>query len=105
MALRSQTEVRDRLRPYVEHVMAALLDPGELEGWRFVWVPDGDGRHLAVEVRAGGDFHFGFVWQEAPDEDPVDGMDTFVNGFEDFISESTFAWGEQRLLRDRPWAT
>ena len=56
------------------------------------------------DLSARGERYTGFVWHGGAHES-MQGLDTFADGLEDFIAESRFAWGQQRLLRDRPWRT
>ena len=97
------TEVPATIRRHVAEVLDHLLSPGELEWWECRWEPD-DGRWLlVVEVVACGEHHRGFVAERGAGYPVEQGLDTFTDGLEDFISESRFAWGEQRLMKDRPW--
>lgn len=80
-------------RKWVEHILQHLLQPRELEEWSIEW--DQERAMLRVDVLACGEHHIGFGR-------PGD-WDVFTDGFEDFISESQFGWGQQRLLVDRPW--
>ncbi|MEO9323487.1 hypothetical protein ABFT23_08365 [Nocardioides sp. C4-1] len=97
-------DVEDRLRPLVQLVVERLFRPGELDGWCFVWRRDGrSGPHqLMASVAAAGETFDGYIWEGAGYA-PEDGLDVFVDGLEDFISGSRFAWGQQRLLNERPW--
>jgi hypothetical protein len=98
-------EVPHDVRQHVEHVLAQLFRPGELERWGFRWERDAErGRSsLLVDLVACGEPYIGFVAESGAGHPLEDGLDTFTDGLEDFISESRFAWGQQRLLADRPW--
>jgi len=91
----------------VEHVLSGLFRPGELEEWQFRWERDDEtGRlMLLVDGVACGESFAGYVGDDSADRSLDDGwwLETFTDGLEDFISESRFAWGQQRLLTDRPW--
>gem|GEM_PF-5285987 len=52
---------------------------------------------------AAGEPYMGYLYQEGAEYPVEEAFDTFTDGLEDFISESGFAWGQQRLLTDRPW--
>jgi hypothetical protein len=101
----ARPEVSPNLRRHVEHVFAHLLRPGELEQWEFRWERDaGSGRSmLLVDLVACGETYIGYLTEDGAGYPLEDGLDTFTDGLEDFISESRFAWGQQRLLTDRPW--
>jgi hypothetical protein len=102
-----QAEVPLILRRHVERVLSGLFRPGELEDWQFRWERDAEtGRvMLRVDGVACGEPFAGYVGEVSADC-PLDAerwLETFTDGLEDFISESRFAWGQQRLLIDRPW--
>jgi hypothetical protein len=82
-----------------------LLRPDELESWSFRWEldDDSDNRSLVVDVMAAGEPYMGYLYQETAEYPLEDALDVFTDGLEDFISESRFAWGQQRLLTKRPW--
>jgi hypothetical protein len=97
-------DVSDSVRAAVRGVLDALLEPGELDDWSIGWEQDRDGAwRLVVDVRAGGESHRGFVHEWGARYPVEAGLDVFTDGFEDFISESRFGWGQQRGLRPRPW--
>ncbi len=58
---------------------------------------------LVVDVAACGEPWFGFIIERDADYPIEEGLDIFTDGFEDFISESRFAWGQRRELAERPW--
>lgn len=95
------------VRAHVAYAVTSLLTPEELESWSVRWVDDdgggSGGRCLCVDLVAGGEPYRGYLHDENADYPVADALDGFVDGLEDFISESRFAWGQQRLLADRPW--
>ena len=92
------------VRAHVEEVLRQLLREDELDGWQLRWEPNDRSRwQLVAEVMARGEQYVGFIAELEAGYPLEDGLDTFTNGLEDFISESRFAWGERRELRDRPW--
>jgi hypothetical protein len=102
-----QPDVPSTLHRHVEHVLSCLFRPGELEEWQFRWEREADSGRvmLLVDGVACGESFAGYVG-EVNDDFPLDDgwwMETFADGLEDFVSESRFAWGQQRLLIDRPW--
>lgn len=75
-------DVPTLVRSHVDHAVARLLRPEEIDSWQIRWgTDDASGRRFLC----------------------ADGLDTFTDGLEDFIAESRFAGGQQRLLTDRPW--
>ena len=98
-------DVDPEVRAYVEQAVAALLRPDEVDRWelRWEWDPDDGLWQLVTELWACGEWFKGFVMPEGFDLPIAHGLDNFTDGLEDFISESRFAWGQQRELRDRPW--
>ncbi|MGH3308245.1 MAG: hypothetical protein ACRDOX_11205 [Nocardioides sp.] len=58
---------------------------------------------LLVDLVACGESYIGYLAETGASYPCEDGLDTFTDGLEDFISESRFAWGQQRLLTGRPW--
>lgn len=102
-------EVGDEVRGAVRFVLGALLLPGELDGWSIGWERDHLDEpptwRLVVDVTVAGESHRGFVHQQGAGYPVEEGLDTFTDGFEDFISESRFGWGERRELAARPWWT
>lgn len=96
--------VSDSIRAAVQGVLDGLLGPGELDDWSIGWEQGRDGAwQLVVDVRACGESHRGFVLQWGAGFPVEAGLDVFADGFEDFISECRFGWGQQRELRPRPW--
>jgi len=97
--------VEARLRPFVRHAVSGLLRPEELDGpepLRLWWSSDVEaGDVLRVSTSAEGEGFECWLWHPSISEE--EGLDSFCDQLEDFISESRFAWGEQRLLVDRPW--
>lgn len=99
-------DVSSSVRAAVQGVLDALLEPGELDDWSIGWERDRDGAwRLVVDVRACGETYRGFVHEWGASYPVAAGLDVFTDGFEDFISESRFGWGQQRELEDRPWRT
>jgi hypothetical protein len=45
----------------------------------------------------------GYLYEQSADYPIKEALDIFTDGLEAFIAESRFAWGQQRLLVDRPW--
>lgn len=96
--------VSDEVRSAVESVLDALLLPGELDRWTVAWHEEpAETWALVVDVQARGESHRGLLCEWGAGYPIEDGLDVFTDGFEDFISESRFAWGQQRELRPRPW--
>ena len=102
-------EVSDEVRGAVRFVLDALLEPGELDRWSIGWeldhVDEPPVWRLVVDLTVAGESHRGFVLQQGAGYPVAAGLDTFTDGFEDFISESRFGWGERRELTARPWRT
>lgn len=93
------------VRAHVAYAVRHLLRPDELDSWSFRWTQDddADSRSLVVDVMAAGEPYMGYIYQEHAEYPVEEALDIFTDGLEDFISESRFAWGQQRLLTDRPW--
>ena len=91
------------VRAHVQHVLDTLLQPGELDDWVLSWEPDRGTWRLVARVTVCGEECYGYVTEVDAAYPLSAGLDTFTDGFEDFIAESRFAWGQQRELRDRPW--
>lgn len=88
----------------VSHAVEHLFRPDELDLWSISWQRHaGTSWELVVDLQARGEHHFGYVTESGAEYDLADGLDTFTDGLEDFISESRFAWGQRRELADRPW--
>ncbi len=100
-------EVPPSARAHVTHAITHLLRPDELESWSFRWKldDDSDKRSLVVDVVAVGEPYMGFLYEDGFDYPIDEALDIFTDGLEDFIAVSRFAWGQQRLLVDRPWRT
>jgi len=64
---------------------------------------DSENRSLVVDVVAAGEPYMGYLYEENAEYAIEEALDIFTDGLEDFISESRFAWGQQRLMADRPW--
>ena len=92
------------VRAHVGAVVRQLLLPGELDRWDVQWQRDDRSRWMLLAViDARGERYVGYIKDASTDYPVENGLDTFTDGFEDFISESRFAWGQRRELRDRPW--
>ena len=92
------------VRGHVEDVLRRLLRDDELDAWQLRWELNDAGRwQLVADVTACGERYVGFIAELDADYPLEAGLDAFTDGLEDFISESRFAWSEQRELRDRPW--
>lgn len=91
------------VRGHVENVLRQQLMPGELDDWELRWLNEGGQWQLVVDVVACGEPYLGFVTGHEPCRLIEEGLDIFTDGFEDFIAESRFAWGQQRELKERPW--
>jgi len=99
-------DVRSSVRTHVEHAIRHLLRPDEVDDWNFRWAQDDADpgvRFLVVDLVAAGEHYMGYLYQEDADYPVEQALDIFTDGLEAFISESRFAWGQQRLLTDRPW--
>jgi hypothetical protein len=96
-------EIDPVVRDHVESVLRHLLLPGELEHWELGWKLVGGSWALVADVVACGEPYFGFIGDRDAPAPIEDGLDVFTDGFEDFISESRFAWGQRRELQPRPW--
>jgi hypothetical protein len=96
-------DVPPAIRAHVEEALAFLLRPEELDGWKIRWIRDEGAWDLVVDVVACGERYLGFIAQADAGYPLEEGLDTFTNGLEDFISESRFAWGRRREMNDRPW--
>lgn len=84
----------------VEPVVAALLKPGELEDLKVTWGHRSDQDDLSVMLTARGETFRDALW--SPD---WVGCDTaagvarrLADHLEDWLCETVFAWGEQRLV-------
>lgn len=100
------------LRDEIELILATVLRPDELEavvvGWAADWrsgpptevAEQDDEVELWARVTARGETMSCQLWQPTLQDDVT--LDAFADQLEDFISESRFAWGEQRLV-PRPW--
>jgi hypothetical protein len=91
------------IRAHVQQVLTYLLRPGELHSWEVHWTRVDGEWDLVVDLVACGEAYLGFIAQAGAGYPLVEGLDTFTDGLEDFISESRFAWGQQREMKDRPW--
>ena len=101
----ARPEIDHVVRGHVEHVLRRLLTPSEIEKWelRWEWL---EGRwQLVVDLLACGEPYRGFITERDAGYPIEQGLDTFTDGLEDFISESRFAWGQRRELSERPWAS
>jgi hypothetical protein len=97
-------DVHPAVRAHVETALRELLLPEELDGWELRWELNERGRwQLVVDLMAGGERFLGFITEHGACYPIEDGLDTFTDGFEDFISESRFAWGQRGELHNRPW--
>lgn len=98
----------------VELIVASVLRPDEIDRVEVGWAtsegswPEAlgdatDGQTMLVaRVVARGETYHCPLWQS--DWPSLrEGLDAFADQLEDFIAESRFAWGQQRLV-PRPWA-
>lgn len=99
----SPPSLRADIRNRVRDVLAYLLRPEELDRWEVRWILTDGVWDLVVDVVASGEPYLGFFAQAGADTHLEEGLDIFTDGLEDFISESRFAWGQQREMKDRPW--
>jgi hypothetical protein len=93
------------VRGHVEDVVRRLLTPDELEKWELRWELNEGRWQLVVDNVACAERYLGFITERDADYPMGQGLDTFTDGLEDFISESRFARGQRRELRERPWRT
>lgn len=102
-------QLRAFRRTVVEPVVGSLFTPGELEGLSVHWGKDGDPGEIWVRVTACGELCEAVAYGPDPDDeaeswsswaaDPQAVAGHLASQLEDWIAESEFAWGQQRIAR------
>ena len=104
MVDRSYFDDLDRVRvELVDPVLDALLLDGELDAVRLEWASDpfatASGELLTIRVRARGEELQSYLWSPdwGVDETKKRIRRRLAGEVEDFVAESRFAWGQQRV--------
>ena len=104
MVDRSYFDDLDRARvELVDPVLDALLQDGELDSVLLEWASDpfatASGELLTIRIRARGEELQSYLWSPdwGVDETKKRIRRRLAGDVEDFVAESRFAWGQQRM--------